>query len=147
MKSILTYNPNTGSLVDWGFDTFLDSFNRVFDDPIFTWNGKFPSVDVREEEGKYILEADLPGLTEKDIDVRVDGNLLTISSAKKEEKDDKKDGYLIRERKSYSFSRSFTLPDDVAKDKIEAQFKNGMLSLSMEKNPESKPKSIEIKSV
>jgi HSP20 family protein len=146
MKSILAYNPNTRSLVDWGFDTFLDSFDRVFDDPVFSMNGKLPRVDVREEEGKYILEADVPGLTEKDIDVKVDGNLLTISSAKKEETENKKDGYLIKERKSYSFSRSFTLPDDVARDKIEAHFKNGLLSLTMEKNPESKPKSIEIKS-
>jgi HSP20 family protein len=145
MNSLLKYNPKTKSLVDWGFDSFLDSFDRIFNEPYFAIEGKFPRVDVREEEGKYVLEAELPGLTEKDIDVKVDGNLLTISSAKNEEKESKKDGYLIKERKAYSFCRTFTLPEDVAKDKIEARFANGLLSLEMEKNPEAKPRQITVK--
>lgn len=145
MKSMIRYNPATRSLTDWGFDSVLNSFDRIFDDSMFVVGAKMPQVDVREEDGKYVLEADLPGLTEKDIDVKVDGNILTISSARKEEKEDKKNGYLIKERTSCSFSRAFTLPDDVARDKINASFKNGLLTLDMEKSPESKPKSIEVK--
>ena len=89
------------------------------------------------------VEADLPGLTDKDVDVKVDGDLLTISSIKKEEKEK---GYIIRERHDAGFSRSFTIPKDIDKDKIKAHFKNGVLSLELPKTPEAKPRSIEVKS-
>jgi len=145
MKSIITYEPAVRNLANWGLDSFLDTFERIVDEPLFATTNHFPRVDVREEEGQYVLEADLPGLTEKDIDVKVDGNLLSISSSKKEEKENKKDGYLIKERKAYSFSRSFTLPDDVGRENIEAHFKNGLLTLTLTKNPEAKPKTIDVK--
>ena len=122
------------------FDRMLDSFfsnKREYD-------FQHPAVDVREEEDKYVLEADLPGLTEKDLDVKVDDRLLTISSEKKEKSDEKKEGWLIRERRESSFSRSFVIPENADRDKINAEFKNGVLKLEIEKKAALKPKNIKI---
>lgn len=134
MNSLVTYKP-VGA-----FD-LLDSL--FSDTPV--WKSRTPAVDVREEEDRYVLEAELPGLNEKDVDVKVEENLLSISSAKTEEKEEKRDGYLMRERRSSSFQRSFVLPRDVDKDNIHARFRNGLLILDLQKKPEVKPRSIEIK--
>jgi len=134
--NIIKYRPTT-SILDWDFDDVLDNF--------FGQDHNYPSVDVKEEDGKYVLEADLPGINEKDLNVKVEDNLLTISSKKNEEKETKQKGYLVKERHAFSFCRSFVLPRDVDKDKIEANFKNGVLTLSIAKNPETLPKQIEIK--
>ncbi|MEW5818052.1 MAG: Hsp20/alpha crystallin family protein [Spirochaetota bacterium] len=123
------------------FDRMLDSF--FSDTPV--WDTRIPSVDIREEKDTYILEAELPGLTEKDINVKIEDNLLTVSSQTEEKKEEKKDGYLLKERKNRSFSRSFVLPRDVDREKVDARFKNGVLTLELHKNPASLPKSIEIK--
>ena len=126
-----------------------DEMDRVFDNFFIdtpaasrSWT---PSVDVREDENGYVLEAELPGFSEDDVEVKVEDNLLTIASAKKEEKENKKEGYLIRERRSAHFSRSFVLPKDVDAEKIDASYKNGVLVLHLVKKPEAKPKSIKIK--
>jgi HSP20 family protein len=129
-------------LVTWSFDSFLDDF---FNDSFFNTGMHYPKVDVKEEDKAYIVEAELPGLTEKDIDVKVENNLLTISSKKKEKKEEKKKGYLIKERKESSFSRSFTLPDYTDREKIAAHFKNGLLTLTIPKTKEAEPKEIEVK--
>jgi HSP20 family protein len=140
--NLIKYRP-FNNLLSWDTDGFLD---RFFDDDFFTSGGHYPRVDVREKDGSYILEADLPGITEKDLDVKVDGNLLTISSKKSEEKKEEKNGYLVRERKSSSFSRSFVLPKNVDKSKIQASFKSGLLTLNIPKEPATEPKKIEVKS-
>jgi HSP20 family molecular chaperone IbpA len=142
MSSLINYKP-VGA-----FD-LLGDFNRVLDS-FFTenspaWKARTPAVDVREAENGYLLEAELPGLTQKDVDVRVEENLLTISSVKKEEKEEKKNGYLIRERSQSSFKRSFVLPQNVDKESISAKFKNGLLILEMQKRKEDKTRSIEVK--
>ena len=130
------------NLVTWGFDSFLDDF---FNDSVFTAGTHYPNVDVKEKEKEYVVEAEIPGLTEKDIDVQVENNLLTISSKKSEEKEEKKDGYIIKERRASSFCRSFTLPDHVDKEKIDAHYKNGLLTLILPKTKEAAPKEIEVK--
>jgi len=127
---------------------FDDTFDRLFD-PFFDrfgyGNVRSPAIDVKEDENGYTVEAELPGLNEKDLEVKVEGNLLTLSSKKSEEKEEKKKNYLMRERRSYSFSRSFVLPKDVNADKIEAEFKNGLLTLAIPKSEKAKPKLLEIK--
>lgn len=140
MKSLVTYKPFTLGEV-WGdFDRMID---RIFSDtPI--WEARIPAVDVREEKDRYVLEAELPGLTEKDIEVKVEDNLLTISSKKDEKREEKRNGYLIRERRSSAFQRSFVLPTDVDKENITAQFKNGILTLDMKKLASAQPKSIPV---
>ena len=139
--NLIRYSPTTLDMVDnvsrWFDDMFVDS-------P--TWqSASVPAVDVRETESDYLMEVDLPGLTEKDIDVKLDNSLLTISSKKEENKEEKKDGYLMRERRSASFCRSFVLPEEVDREKIGAEFKNGVLHLSFPKVPAAKPKTIEVK--
>ena len=140
MKTLVRYNPRSLSLAS-NFDRMMDSF---FSDSPVT-RSYAPTVDIREDENKYVLEAELPGLTEKDIDVKVEDNLLSISSKTEEKAEEKKNGYILRERRSKSFSRSFVVPKDVDKEKIEAGFKNGLLSLNLHKAPAAKPKSVEIK--
>ena len=122
------------------FDKMLDSF---FDNSR-EYDYQHPAVDVREEEDKFVLEADLPGMTEKDIEVKVDDKLLTISSVKKENAKEKKDGWLIRERKESSFSRSFVIPENADRENIKAEFRNGVLTLDIEKKAALKPKNIKI---
>ena len=126
--------------------TMPDLFNvdRWFDD-IFDTGTALPAVDVRETEDSYLMDVELPGLTEKDVDVKLENNLLTISSKKEEKKEEKKNGYLLRERRSRTFARSFVLPDEVDREKIDAQFKNGVLSIAFPKAPAAKPKTIEVK--
>ncbi|HUX13013.1 MAG TPA: Hsp20/alpha crystallin family protein [Spirochaetia bacterium] len=119
-------------------------FARLFDDTP-SLGSRVPAVDVQELDDRYVLEADLPGMTQKEIDVKVEDNLLTISSEKKAETEQKPEGYIVRERRASSFRRSFVLPKDVDHDKIEAHFRNGILRLELHKSPEAKPRAIEVK--
>ena len=133
-------NPGTSVNLLNDFDKVLDSF---FDNSR-EMDFQNPAVDVWEEENKYMLEAELPGLSEKDIDVKIDDKLLTVSSVKKEKSKEKKSGYLIRERKESTFSRSFVIPENADREKIKAEFKNGVLTLEIEKKEALKPKNIKI---
>ena len=127
------------------YEDFDRTLSSIFDDfPSF--DARVPSVDIREEEDKYVLDAELPGLSEKDVEVKVEDNILSISSVKSEEKEEKKDGYILKERRERNFSRSFMLPKDADREKIEAVFKNGVLSLIIAKSPKSLPKTIQVKS-
>jgi HSP20 family protein len=138
--NLIRYNPNSLDL--------LDNVSRWFDD-FFTepvlGGTSLPAVDVRETDTGYLMEVELPGLTEKDVEVKLDNNLLTISSKKEEKKEEKKNGYVLRERRSASFSRSFVLPEGVDREKIDAEFKNGVLNLSFPKAPQATAKTIEVK--
>ena len=140
MRNIALYRPT-------GVKSLWNEMDSLFNSMLTEGNGNsFPKVDIREEQDHYFLEAELPGMTEKDVDVSIDNNLLTISSAQKEENEEKKEGYLVRERKQRSFARSFVLPRDVEKDKIEASYKNGLLTLDIPKSEKAKPRTIEVKS-
>lgn len=139
MKSLVSYRPYYTDLFD-GVDRL---FGSLVGDGFMA---KTPAVDIREEEERYVLEAELTGLTEEDFDVQVHGNLLTISSKADKSNANTGEGYVLRERRSASFSRSFVLPKDVDREKIEANFKNGLLTLTLTKAAEAKPRSIEVKS-
>lgn len=110
-----------------------------------------PDVDVRETGDAYIMEMDLPGLSEKDVEINLKDRLLTITSienAKKEDekKDNNDEQYLIRERRTNNFSRRFTLPEDIDASKVEANFVKGVLTINISRRPESQPRQIQIKS-
>jgi HSP20 family protein len=109
--------------------------------------GLVPAVDVIDEEKAYRVTAELPGLTDKDIEVTKDGDLLTIKGEKKEEHEEKEKGYFLSERHFGSVERSLRLPEGIDDSKIEAKFENGVLTVTLPKTPEavSKPKKIEIK--
>ena len=109
--------------------------------------GLVPAVDVIDEEKAYRVTAELPGLTEKDIEITKDGDLLTIKGEKKEEHEEKEKGYFLSERHFGSVERSLRLPEGIDDSKIEATFENGVLTVTLPKTPEavSKPKTIAIK--
>jgi len=137
--NMVRYSPRTMDLFDWNrvFERFFDS------DPVA--DTRTPVVDIQEDDKGYRMEIELPGLTEKEIEVKVENNVLTISSKKEEEKEEEKKDYVLKERRSYSFCRRFTLPKNITSDNIDASFKNGILSISLPKAPEAKPKMIEVK--
>lgn len=141
MRNLVKYSPVSPDVYG-NFDRILDSF---FNDSTIGRTSS-PRVDIREKDGTYVLEAELPGLSEKDVEVKVDDNLLTISSKNETEKSEENNGYILKERRRSSFARSFVLPKDVDRDSIEAHFADGLLSLTLNKTPEAKPKMIEVKS-
>jgi HSP20 family protein len=134
-----------------GLTSFQDQLNRLFEDSftrdrsghadLATWA---PPVDIYETENELVVKADLPDLQDKDIDVRVENNTLTIRGERKFEKDTNEDNYLRVERAYGSFMRSFSLPNTVSSDSIQAEYRNGVLTLHMAKREESKPKQIKI---
>jgi HSP20 family protein len=100
-------------------------------------------LDVREEEERYLLEADLPGVNEKDIKIEVREQHLTISA--EPEKPEHKEIYLVRERGNAYYSRRLSLPSDADPQDVEAVYENGVLSIVVGKRPEARPRSIEVK--
>jgi HSP20 family protein len=146
MKTVTLYRPAVLENALSGFDRYMDSF---FGDDFLTPSdrifNRLPAVDVRETEKSYVLEAELPGYDEKEIEVHLDNNTLTIESKKEDEKkEEKNDTYMIRERRSSSFTRSFKLPDNADPEGISASFKNGILSLEINKRAEAQKKVIQI---
>ncbi len=136
MNSLVLYENNPFDLIDRFFS----------DDEWLMPRFRTPAIDVYDDGDKYMLEAELPGLTEKDIKLEVHNGQLTLSTAKSERSEEKKKGrWIRRERREFRFARSFTLPDDVEAEKIEARFRNGVLQVSMPKKPEAAPKTIEVK--
>jgi HSP20 family protein len=139
--------------------SMVSEFDRLFDS-VFSqmpnWNDRKPAVDIRNEENRYVIEADLPGMSEDQIDVRVENDLLVLQ-AKTEEKTEEKvandnatiEGsvgeYILRERSARTFYRSFALPKDANTGSIEAHYRNGVLTLSIAKKEEARPRQIEIK--
>jgi len=140
MRSIVSYTPHRLGLFD-DIDRVFQSLSH--DLSLMGCNG--PRVDIRAEGERYVLEAELPGLEERDIEVKVEENLLTISSDHEQKSEAKENGYLLKERRSASFCRSFVLPEDVERDKIGASFKDGLLTLDMPKMERAKPKTIDVK--
>jgi HSP20 family protein len=143
--------------VDRLFDNFEGGFWRTpFRSSLFgvepfwrgeaSW-GKVPAVDVADTPKGYEITAELPGLDEKNIEVKVADGTLTIKGEKKDEREEKKKDYYLSERHYGSFQRSFAVPEGVDAEKIEANFKNGVLTVTLPKTPEaqSKEKKIEIK--
>ncbi|MCX7816311.1 MAG: Hsp20/alpha crystallin family protein [Syntrophales bacterium] len=132
--------------------------NRLFDDffrgfgSVTPFEGEFgrfvPSIDVREDEKEFVVQAELPGMDENDVEVLLTDDTLTIRGEKKEEKEDRKKGYYHAERTYGAFSRTIPLPEGVDTKKAEATFKKGVLSITLPKTDEarSRVKKITIKS-
>jgi HSP20 family protein len=142
--------------VDRLFDDFGRDFWRPFGRSLLSTESPFrreltlasmPAVDVVESETAYELAAELPGMDEKNIEVKLINGSLTIKGEKQEEKEEKKKNYYLHERNFGSFERSFEIPEGVDADKIEAKFKKGVLTVTLPKKPEAqKPaKKIEVK--
>jgi len=118
-----------------------ESFTPSAETAMANWS---PAVDIYETEGELVVKADLPDVNEKDIDIRVENNTLTITGERKFEEKVNKDNYLRVERAYGTFSRSFSLPNTVNTEAIQADYHNGLLTVHMPKREESKPKQIKV---
>jgi HSP20 family protein len=133
--------------------TLQDRMNRLFDQgfpkPKLEDEGLFggawaPAVDIYETDQAIVLKADLPDLNANDVDIRVEDNKLYLKGERKMEKETKEENYHRVERAYGAFSRSFVLPQTVSSEKIEADYNNGVLKITMPKREESKPKQIRV---
>ena len=142
------------AIARWGrvphFNALQEQVNKLFEST-FNAQGEnsgitawAPSVDIYETENELVLKADVPGVTEKDIDVRVENNMLTVRGERRGEQSVKEDNYLRVERTYGSFSRSFSLPNTVNTEAISAEYKNGVLTVQLPKRAESKPKQVKV---
>ncbi|MCL1931069.1 MAG: Hsp20/alpha crystallin family protein [Treponema sp.] len=150
MKTLTAYRPNTIQNALTDFDRYFESF---FGDSILApaarMLNQLPAVDIRETEGSYVLEMDLPGYDEKNIEVHVDGSSLIIASKEENSREVKKNEenqgtYILRERRLNSFSRSFKLPENSDPEGVSASFKNGILYLEIKKRAEAQKRTIQI---
>jgi HSP20 family protein len=121
------------------FEDFFKPWNEWFDNEGL-WGRimKMPAVNVVENKENYIVSLAAPGLKKSDFKIDMDGNMLTISSEKEESKEEKEAKYTRKEYSYSSFSRSFTLPEEVIKEKIDAVYEDGVLKLILPKTEESK---------
>jgi HSP20 family protein len=121
---------------------FNEGFERTGEESsLSAWS---PAVDIYETEHELVVKADLPDVDPKDLDIRVENNLLTIRGERKFEKKVSEENYLRVERSYGSFARSFTLANTVNPDAIKAEYQNGVLTLSIPKREEAKPKQIKV---
>ena len=115
------------------FNDFFEPWNEWFQDGIAGKALSVPRVNISEDKAGYNLSVAAPGLHKKDFKIDVDGNMLTISAQKEESKEEKEQAYTRKEYNYSSFSRSFTLPEEVQMDKINATYDGGILKLTLPK--------------
>lgn len=133
------------------FTSLQDRMNRLFHDSFaegreeaLTNTAFAPPVDVYEDEHNVTLKIEVPGIDEKDIDVRIENNTLTVHGERKFEKQEKEENYRRVERQYGSFTRSFTLPNTVDSENVVANYDQGVLKVKLAKKAEAKPKQIKV---
>ena len=133
------------------FNTLQDRMNRLFRDTYgdgrdeaLTTSNFAPPVDVYEDEHNITLKIEVPGIEEKDIDVRIENNTLTVHGERKFEKEEKEENFRRVERQYGSFTRSFTLPNTIDAEKVQATYDKGILKIQLAKKAEAKPKQIKV---
>jgi HSP20 family protein len=133
------------------FSTLQDRMNRLFHDSFgdgreeaLTTTAFAPPVDVYEDEHNVTLKIEVPGIEEKDIDVRVENNTLTVHGERKFEKDENEENYRRVERQYGNFTRTFTLPNTVDTENVSANYDKGVLKIKLAKKAEAKPKQIKV---
>jgi len=104
-----------------------------------------PAFEVRETENAYLFKADLPGVKEDDLDIALNGNRLTVTGKREAEERQENDTYYAYERSFGTFTRSFTLPEGIDADHVQAELRDGVLTLTVPKKPEMQPKKIQLK--
>jgi len=134
------------------FTTVQDRLNRLFRDSYgsedrdeaLTTSAFAPAVDVYEDEHNVTLKVQVPGIDEKDIDIRIENNTLTLHGERKFEKEEKEENFRRVESSYGSFTRSFTLPQTVDAEKVTANYDKGVLKITLPKKAEAKPKQIKV---
>src|SRR6185437_11172698 len=123
---------------------FRESYNDAGQDESLTTSRFAPPVDVYEDEHEVTLKIEVPGIDEKDIDVRIENKTLTVHGERKFEKEEKEENYRRVERQYGTFSRTFTLPSTVDTETVSADYEKGVLKIKLAKKAESKPKQIKV---
>src|SRR5512143_785846 len=134
------------------FSTMQDRMNRLFresyrpegPEEALTTTSFAPPVDIYEDEHNITLKIEVPGIDEKDIDVRIENNTLTVHGERKLEKDEKEENFRRVERQYGGFTRSFTLPSSVDTGQVSADYDKGVLKINLAKKAEAKPKQIKV---
>src|SRR6202041_2076800 len=134
------------------FVSLQDRMNLLFGDPrgaeardeSFTSTAFAPAVDVYEDEHNLTLKIEVPGIDEKDIDVRIENNTLTVHGERKFEKEEKEENFRRVERQYGSFTRTFTVPNTVDQESVRADYDKGVLKITLAKKAEAKPKQIKV---
>ncbi len=147
MKSLTRWEP-FNDLV-----SLRDTMDRLFDDSFVQspWGWMAPlrsadlAIDMFEKDNEVVVKATLPGIKPEDVDVKITGDTLTIRGESREDNEVKEENYIRKERRYGAFSRAITLPSGLKSDKAEATFENGVLTLTIPKSEEVKPKSIKVK--
>ena len=131
--------------------TMQERLNRFFedfrtDDDVMQRGDWLPSVDIYQTDThEIVLKAEVPGIRKEDLDLRVEDNTLTLSGSRREDKDVRKEHYHRVERAYGTFSRSFSLPSTIDTGKVRADYKDGVLTVTLPKTEEAKPKQIDVK--
>jgi HSP20 family protein len=149
MRTALTrWAPSSDLVRDRFSRLFEDAFNdmlRPFEAEGVSDRAWAPAVDIRETDDDVTLLVDLPGMKKEDVDVTLENNVLTVSGERKFDREESNDNYHRIERSYGSFTRSFTLNQNVHTDKVDANFKDGVLTISLPKEEQAKPRRISIK--
>ncbi len=143
MSSLMRWNPNRRMM------SMAEAMERLFDEA-FVIHGDSgmgmtgPNVDVAENDDNIVVKADMPGFKPENVDIRVEGNMLSLRGEYNEENEKKEGQYHVRERRQGTFQRTIPLPSDVDANKAKAEFDNGVLTLTLPKHESAKPKRINI---
>jgi HSP20 family protein len=143
MLSLVKKQPRFG----WGLMNLRDDIDRMFRDFHEDFDREsrwFPSVDIAEDQDKLVLSAELPGLKKDDVKINLEGKTLTIQGERKAQADNRNERYYRTERFYGKFNRSFTLNSEIDAEKIQADFKDGVLTINLPKSEAVKPRQITI---
>jgi HSP20 family protein len=144
LNTVTRWNPATAYLTREPFSRLLDNiFNDLQGEEVSN-RGWVPPVDIQETEEAYKLQAELPGLTKDDINITLENNVLRLSGERKFEKEARKESYHRVERTYGAFSRAFSLPQQVNPEGVQAAFENGVLTITVPKAEQAKPRKISI---
>lgn len=148
-RELAKAEPVSRFAVTWDIDRWFEDFFRrpfpavtprfAFEEAEFT-----PAIDIYEEENDVVVKAELPGMKKEDIDIRLDGDTITIAGDKKAERKSERKGFYRYESSYGSFCRTMALPTDVQYDKVKAEFKDGILEIRMPKTEEARERGIKI---
>ncbi len=143
MSALMRYSTPVNTLSDWLENIFADNGFEYSNRQLMS--GTWPKVDIVENDEHFSIHADLPGLSKKDVTIRIENGVLILEGEKKGEVRKEKDKYTHLERRYGKFTRTFTLPEGVDEDRIQAKMAEGVLELTLPKNEKARPKKLEIK--
>lgn len=141
--TLIKYNQPGRDIFGKRFSDIMDEF---FSDAVATRQNRFaPSIDISETDKQYLIDVEVPGINKEDIDLNIENNTLTVSGERKFKKEEDNKQYHRVESHYGSFSRSFTLPENVKNDSISASYNNGILHITVDKSEQQMKKQIKIK--